>query len=289
MLHTSLFWHIKNNMSDGNLPEYQFSPFYRVRRILMILRLCFGFPLTSRNVAFSEMSFKPCKEYTRYVAFFSFFIVSISFVMFKTKELNNLESYVDTFHHYFEGIGFTVYDSIMFHSTPYLNMISTIFYLYAFKNNFVKINKICTKLTVMNKSLNQLMNENGIPTKRTVHEKSTRVIVLGITFSILIQCTHVAIWSLALENGVLGSSATSMFEKYLVSIAFVIYNLCWTYPTIAMSADFIAYHILNEIKHCFESWNRIFKHVNKKHCTSNRLVAKESKEADATENIDTHR
>ena len=276
-------------MADSNLPEHQFSPFYRVRRILIILRLCFGFPLTSRNVAVTEMSFQPCKEYTRYVAFLSFFIASISFVMFKIKELKNLESYVETFHHYFEGIGFTVYDSIMFHSTPYLNMISTVFYLYAFRNNFVKINKICTKLTVINKSLNQLMNKNGIPSKGFVREKSMRVIILGIIFSILIQSTHVAIWSFALENGVLGSSTTSIWEKYLVSIAFVIYNICWTYPCIAMSADFIAYHILNEIKHCFENWNRIFKHVTKKQSAHNQLVREEKKEGDLMENIDTHR
>ena len=146
-------------MSTNDLLEYKFSPLYRVRKVIFILRWCLGFPLKAKNVAFDEVLFRPCVEYARFCAFLLSFAVSISFVLFKVKESNNLESFGAAYNYYYRVVGFTAYDSIAVLSAPYTNMLATVFYLIAFKNNVSSISdqkvnrrrlhfKISTKIEV---------------------------------------------------------------------------------------------------------------------------------------------
>ena len=79
-------------MSANDVLLYQFSPLYRVRKVLIGLRWCFGFPLKATNIAFNDMVFEPCLEYARYFAFLFAFLLSISFRIWEIKKENNLDS-----------------------------------------------------------------------------------------------------------------------------------------------------------------------------------------------------
>ena len=268
------------NMSTNDLLEYKFSPLYRVRKVIFILRWCLGFPLKAKNVAFDEMLFRPCVEYARFCAFLLSFAVSISFVLFKVKESNNLESFGAAYNYYYRVVGFTAYDSIAVLSAPYTNMLATVFYLIAFKNNVSSINKICLKLTIANRSLHQLITENGISVKWSCLERSLRIVISGTAITMLIHVTQAVLFSISAD---FIHADTSTSEKCLIYFAFMIYNICWVYPCITMSADFITCHLMNEAKDAFEIWNKIFKHLCKKNNACMKNTFKDTNTMDITD------
>ena len=273
------------NMSTENLLACQFSPFYKVRKLLLVLRWCLGFPLKFKDGTYSVMYFSPCLEYGRYFAFLTCFIVSISFIIFEVWKLNDLKSFLEAYHHYFRSIGFTAYDSIAFHTTYYMSILSTTFYLLAFRNNVSSINKICLRLTTVKKSLHQLMVQNRISKNKSRCVNSIRQIISGIMITVLVHASQV-VGTYTLDYRVLTTSTTSKIEKFLISMALIICHLCWTYPSIAMSADFVTCHLLNEIENCFKNWNNIFKRIGRKSSNSTQCNGEGTQEEAASKIIE---
>ena len=88
-------------MSANDVLLYQFSPLYRDRKVLIGLRWCFGFPLKATNTSFNDIVFEPCLEYVRYFVFLFSFLLSISFIIWKIKEANDLDAFTAAYHLYF--------------------------------------------------------------------------------------------------------------------------------------------------------------------------------------------
>ena len=99
---------------------------------------------------------------------------------------------------------------------------------------------------------------------------------------------HVAqiVGTYTLNYGVLTTSTTSKMEKFLISIALIICHLCWTYPCIAISADFVTCHLLDEIENCFKNWNKIVHHVGMKNSISTQCKTNRTKETASSEIIE---
>ena len=272
-------------MSTENLLGCQFSPFYRVRKLLFVLRWTLGFPLKFKDATYSVLYFNPSLEFGRYCAFLTCFVVSISFVIFEVWKLNDLKSFVEAYHHYFRSIGFTAYDSIAFHTTYYMSILSTTFYLLAFRNNASSISKICLRLAKAKKSLHQLRSQNRISRNKTRCVNSIRILISGVMITVLVHAAQI-VGTYTLNYGVLTTSTTSKVEKCLISIALIICHLCWTYPSIAMSADFVTCHLLDEIENCFKNWDKIFKNIDRKRLNSTQFDCEGSQEEAASKNIE---
>ena len=79
-----------------NEAERSFSPFYKVKKELWVLRHIFGFPLIATNDGFDDFKFNPWLEIFRYLIFWILFCCSSSYGFYTsykcTNELNPMHS-----------------------------------------------------------------------------------------------------------------------------------------------------------------------------------------------------
>ena len=248
----------------SNRIQDSFSPLYRIKRILIILRWCLGFPLKAKNIHYNELVFEPLLEYIRYLVFLFVFLISFSSLSCSIVRSNNLGSLFKRHKQYFKSVGFTSFDILVAFTLPFVNMLSTFIYFYSFKKHSQSISKICLKLTNINKELNNLFESKNMSSTCISFSRSVRLISSGIIIAVLIQITQLILWLIAIKDGIFSRILVSDGEKVIATIALLIYNGCWVYPCIAMSADLITCHLLQEIGKAFEKWNHILKIYNKK-------------------------
>ena len=244
--------------------SYSFSPLYRIKRILIILRWGFGFPLKARNIEYNELVFEPFLENIRYLFFLFIFFISFSSVTCPIVRSNNLGSFFNRHQQYFKSVGFTSFDILVAFTLPFVSILSTFLYFYSFRKHAQNISKISLNLTNINKEISNLFENQKISSTCISFSRSVRLISSGIIIAVLIQITELIIWFIAIQDGVLSTMLPTDAEKVIGTIAFLISNGCWVYPSIAMSADLITCHLLQEIGEAFEKWNTILKIYNKK-------------------------
>ena len=114
--------------------EVTFSPLFRVKKILLILRWLLGFPLKARNQQFNEFKFYPILEYTRYATYLAIIFAANFYNMYSFMELAHLSNPLEVYKEYFITLlGFTMLDIFVIVTIPYITFISTAFYLNSFK------------------------------------------------------------------------------------------------------------------------------------------------------------
>ena len=136
--------------------QHQFSPFFKVRRILLFLRWPFGFPLKAKNIAFNEFVFQPCLEYTRYSLYICCFFLTGFYLSYLPIKENNIESLLEAKTKVMESHGYTLLDICVIYTIPYTTLMSSFFYFTSFKKAVTSISKVCSYLTSLNKELDLL-------------------------------------------------------------------------------------------------------------------------------------
>ena len=117
----------------SDLVSYPFSPLYRIKRALIILRWCLGFPLKARNIGYNELIFEPFVEYIRYLFFLFVFVISFSSLTCPMVRTNNIDLIFKRHEQYLISIGFTSFDILVAFTLPFMSMLSTSLYLNSFR------------------------------------------------------------------------------------------------------------------------------------------------------------
>ena len=155
------------------------SPFFKVRKILILLRLFLGFPLKPVNNEFVEFAFKPCLEYPRYamhmfIAAGAAFFTSFLFM----KNGNHSDPFAANLAA-LRKMGLSLLDMSVMQFIPLVSYVSCFFYIHSFKKLVKNINKISIALSCLHKELVQPVCPSiKNPFKKT--RRSMRLLCIGI-------------------------------------------------------------------------------------------------------------
>ena len=243
-------------MSEND--QHRFSPLFRVRNILWILRWSFGFPLKAKNKAFNEFVFLPCLEYTRYAVYLCFFFLSFFCMTYPKMKANKLDNALEAVQQIYHRLGFTLLDISVVIGLPLINLMSSAFYLASFRKEATRISKVCLHLTTLKKELYDMSDKEINQVKQSYSKRSLKLVVFGISFAGVFWILSVAMF-IEIQEGLFNKLFVSSEDIFLYLVGLVIFPGCWIYPCIAISADFIICHLLDEIAETFSKWNSILK------------------------------
>ena len=235
--------------------EANFSPLFKARKILLILRCLLGFPLKAQHQELNEFKFCSFLEYTRYSIYLALIFVTNFYNIHLFMELSQLSNPVEVYKEYFTRIlGFTTLDILVLTSMPYITWISTAFYLNSFKKMAANISHVCKFLTNLNKELHEAVHLQMTYKRNSKLRLSYKLFFFGAFCSILILLTYLTSFYIVME-AVANEYPMSQAQKLTFSVSSIILAFCWIYPSMTMSADFIVCHILEETGDVYLIWN----------------------------------
>ena len=240
----------------------RFSPLFRIRKILLFLRWFSGFPLKSKNKEFNQFEFFPCLEYTRHSLYIACFILPLSYNTYSFTKFDNLNDPIEVITKFWRYIGYSLLDICVIYTIPYINMISSTFYLRSFKKMALKFNEICLNLTNLNKELNQSLDLMSIGNKK---RSKTRISLKLFRFGIFIAAMILILNGISMYILIYGNlhdfttSPITYVQKHIFFLNNNVSSFCWVYPYITISADLIICEILEHTKEMYIHWNKILK------------------------------
>ena len=234
------------------------SPFFKVRRILTLLRLLLGFPLKPQSKEFCEFSFIPGLEYLRYMLYMSIGFSTSGFMIFLYMKNGNASNPFIVQHNAYSSIGLSMLDMIVIQCIPFISYVSSFFYLKSFKKATSSINKVCLRLSLLNCELKQLIYS---PKKSQAKQKnsSLKLLFLGIALTLVVTIFYLCATLGLIFEGVLGERFIRKEEITPFAIAVALNCVTWVYPILALSSDFVVCHLLEALEESFLSWNQMLK------------------------------
>ena len=238
------------------------SPFYKVRRILVVLRWMLGFPLRAKNESYTEFIFISWLEWLRFFIMaltpFSSKIFMMIVILIVDQNFNNLESVINLFH---ENYTSSKIDSIAcFLYTLVIVPVTWFLYVVLFKRNTSSINKFCNKVSKIKSSMNALLVKKD-EEKKQKHvfigrlgevETSEKMLIYGQILSIIISCFYGS-WTY-INSPVLrfGSHAVVAYACIIV-----IQSLFITFGPISAAAEVIICQVITILIDLFQEWEEI--------------------------------
>ena len=132
-------------MTDMNV----YSPFYEIRRTLVLLRWTFGFPLQAKDGSYTEFKFVLWLECLRY--FVVCLIPAMTWVYWAFVLLivdGNLENFITLHMEWFDVISPNKIDQALMLLLVVNGVIMSFSYFLLFKLNTQTINNFCTEVTI---------------------------------------------------------------------------------------------------------------------------------------------
>ena len=249
------------------------SPFYETRKVLGVLRFCFGYPLCARNGEFNEFVFHTRAEYFKIITYTTIASINILYMVFLycvENYSNELGSNIDAegiikfYNESLGGIGYSKLDLAAVSFTNYVNIVSNVFFFKSFQNNCAKLTNICNRISVVIKELECNCKEKG-KLQRFVSFK-----YLARRSTKLLLCAEF-LYLVAFVSYVYGSCYMykhfNSYQKYFSESSVNIYLgtkyilvLFVLYPTTVASGEFVIYHLLSTIEEAFNRWNCLLDH-----------------------------
>ena len=228
-----------------------FSPFQKVRKLTIYLRLFFGFPLSRIENTIDQYKFHNVIESMRYILFNIGAglngIYTVYFQFKATKIVNPILSMKEVF----RGIGFSGLDIGALLIISVINHLSNFIYFISFKRTVVGLNKTLHYLTKLNEELHTYLSNKNLVFRRNN-----------------ISCFYLYLRLFTLEiiailtSGMLSYSWTKLFfrkysslfttgEKVTFSVSMFFSSLFSIYPPMTKSSDFAVCYLLEETKNAF--------------------------------------
>ena len=242
----------------------KYSPLYKIKKLLLILRWFLGFPFKARNRSFDNFKFVPFLEYFRYGIYLLIYFVThiyngctIMKVYGETNLILGMKKYFTDF------LGFTVLDILVFWSVPYTSLISCTIYLFSFKKISSSFSDVCSVLTVINKNMCESSNLELETKKRHKFNISMKLFILEFILAMSILILYAVCFPMVLKDEIFMKSPLSLVDETIFIISVIIFTLCWVFPPITITADIVVCHMLEEMGETYLAWiNLLVMHEN---------------------------
>ena len=242
-----------------NLENHEFSPLYKVRKLLLIFRWSFGFPLRPINGRWIEFSFEPLWEYARYSLYFCITNLISLYMNYILMKIENTTNPLRAMELSFTKRGFSVLDLTIYFSMPAVSLSSNWFYLNSFRRSHDGINKLSRHLTHLNKEL--YIVAIGNPHFTSYRPKSNCIYVFFTLTLLLITATSLlatAFWYITLHDG-RSEQEVSKTDAIIFCLSMFLNWVLATYPVMAVSADFFVCFLLEETKCALDKFKLMVK------------------------------
>ena len=270
-----------------------YSPLYKVRIPLNILRCMFGFPIQAINETFTRFRFSNLWESIRLVLFLSMFllefVIMFGLLLIVDGNLSNVQRIkLDCWNNF----STSKIDHIALFIVIAIGVISSFVYLFVFKHSTPLINELCEEMNDMKLKLSTITNENGLERQSigSCVANSTKTMVLGqilcLSTSILFGC-----WAYLILQPIAYEGVFMRYGIYFPLIFPVIYAIetyYRLYGPITCSAELFCDQIINSITDLFDDWIKAFTSRNDglKHKTNYDLSLKINVENSTMESKD---
>ena len=240
-----------------NEAERSFSPFYKVKKELWVLRHIFGFPLIATNDGFDDFKFNPWLEIFRYLIFWILFCCSSSYGFYTSYKCTNELNPMHSLEKVWGGIGLSFLDVGVLTAIAPINHFCNLLYIFSFRNGVIGINRISKNLTKLNEEFHGIL------------VGYTNVIIKTKKVQCHLQLRNFFIFIIALIAAIMMAYSweSMMFKKYPNILSFgekasfvvilTLTSLVYIYPPMAKSADFVVGFLLEEIDTAFGYFNLI--------------------------------
>lgn len=237
-----------------------FSPFFKVKKMIFILRLSLGFPLKPMNDAYNQFQFNYFFEFLRHAFYLCIFAGGFVFTLrvhiMRTGQWNPWLATV----HDVSLIGLTELDLAVLIAFQLANIFSNTCFFFSFKNSNLNLNNLVRYLTNLNEEIydiSESMNRTFTTNTKAPYTKLAATFILSLFSAGL----YASCWST-----VLLAASTENLPKY-ENIAFgVVLFLMYAiniYPPMAASADFVVSHLVYETRDAFDKFKEMIKLRNK--------------------------
>lgn len=235
-----------------------FSPLFKIKKILLILRCFLGFPLKGGNEEFNEFVFRPVIEYPRYAVFIILYFGPQFYNLYVFTADNPSKNMIEISISYSEvALGYTALDLMIVMWIPIVCLTSATFYLISFKKKTSDINHICLEMTMVKELLSDVLIKTGDSNKKSKMNISLRLFISALIIWPVILVLYCGSMYLTMSTVFVNEVSFAQPQMWLVMINDLISSFCWIYPTIAMSADLVTCHILEEMGDIYLSWNNV--------------------------------
>ena len=230
-----------------------FSPFFKDKKLVLALRLLFGFPLKPTNEAFDQFAFKPVLEYSRLALALCVQVVCFGYITYIPMKQLNIWNPWKAVHQYTNSVGISDMDYAVIILLPILQMAIFISYFLSFKKAKVGLNKILGLLIKVKEET------YGTGRGMKLHH-STPYWRFLLIFAIFVLA--VALNTFCWPNLMLSDSSTKT-ETVIFYFVSAITSANNVYPFMSISADFLVVQLVDETSNAFDNFRLKIKYVNK--------------------------
>ena len=240
----------------------EYSPFYKIRRTLVVLRWMLGFPLQKKNEYYTEFKFMSWLEWLRFTVMFLLPFSSLFFVLIVILIVDgNFDNLKSELYKSQELYTTSKTDSIAFFIWSLVVVPGTWFvYVLLFKRNILSINQFCNEVIKIKSTMNAMVVKNDEkrkqPRKFTCRlgevETSEKLLIYGQLLSILASC-FTGGW------GYINSPVLRFGYHIVVAYAFflVISMHFIAFGSISAAAEVIICQVIICLIDLFQEWKEI--------------------------------
>ena len=240
-----------------NKDNQRFSPFFKDRYQIVILRWFFGFPLKFIDDSFTCLKFIPILEYGRYGLYLVMVMLSLSYCSYVNMKRQQIWNFMSAMISMLKEEGISSLDIAVLLCMPFVNLISNTMYFISFKNDHIGWNKMSRSLSNINEEIHNRLGKkaSGIQDRSLIGYSKFFFLWLTDAFSVVLL-------TICFSTTLISSENISNVEKIVFSLAQSYGVFCYIYPPVSYSADLVVSCLVLETKTAFDKFELLVKSWN---------------------------
>ena len=246
-----------------------YSPFYKIRRTLILLRWTLGFPLQATDDSYTKFRFLPWLECLRLL------VVCVMLVLpyvYWSLVLLCVDGTV-------ENMSNIIKRTLDTYSTSKLEQVLILFwhvsaigvsftYLLLFRYNTNTINSFCNEVTTIKSKIKATLinrEEEGRQTHCMIMEKSENLIIYGQTLNVIVSF----LWGVWNYNVLIKLPENSIFYKYVSNCQLfyppiiALQTSFLLFGPISCAAELISCQLINTLSELFKDWTILLQCIHR--------------------------
>ena len=240
-----------------------YSPFFKIRKTLVLLRWTFGFPLQAKDYSYTEFRFVLWLECLRFViACLMPVACHVYWFIVLLVVDGNLENAISVLKAAYDTYSTNKIDQA-FTLLLFINAVVMLFsYLLLFKYNTHAINSFCNEVTVLKSKLTFILFNKGDEVKHAQCmklETSEKLILYGQIFnalaSILFGISQYNLHKALTEDNILKQYGSNYLPLYFLMVTIQV--LSTLFGPMSCAVEVLICQMINTLSDLFEDWNTL--------------------------------
>ena len=240
-----------------------YSPFYNVRRTLILLRWLLGFPLQSTDDSFSEFVFISRLEITRFFVMLSFpIILNLYLLLVFLNSDGQLQNFLDFYQGIYYYYSQNTIDHIVVVTWTIIIFVVLHINLYGFKRNTKVINTFCNDFCRVKSNLDSLLLEYNQKEASNCHENiqsSEYLLIFGQILNI-IATSLFCIWLYGVTE-IISDGRNFLILRGILCFGFLFFYFLQVSSTLfgpmSCAVELMICQFINELAMLFEDWKKL--------------------------------